>query len=180
MADKELLQELTALLIRMDQDNPGLIERIDSFWQMKEAGYDSTELDAIWMRYIKHAGPAILITVYDLYMKSIQKGFSDRAAKAAIRLGLATEFGEQEYFTPEDAAECVGGNCPGVGDLIDTLLCPGTPSGLSGNESRRTLDYPSRWTKVLDGRQSKRKGSLCLHRPKRCTKSLKYPRGTGT
>ena len=118
MADKELLQELTDLLIRMDQDNPGLIERIDSFWQMKEAGYDSTELDAIWMRYIKHAGPAILITVYDLYMKSIQKGFSDRAAKAAIRLGLATEFGEQEYFTSEDAAECFGVSVEEVNQTI--------------------------------------------------------------
>ena len=118
MADKELLQELTALLIWMDQDNPGLIERIDAFWQMKEAGYDSTELDAIWMRYIKHAGPAILITVYDLYMKSIQRGFSDRAAKAAIRLGLATEFGEQEYFTSEDVAECVGGSVEEVNQTI--------------------------------------------------------------
>lgn len=118
MADKELLQELTDLLVRMDQDNPGLIERIDAFWQMKEAGYDSTELDAIWMRYIKHAGPAVLITVYDLYMKSIQRGFSDRAAKAAIRLGLATEFGEQEYFTPEDVAECVGTSVEEVNQTI--------------------------------------------------------------
>ena len=118
MADKELLQELTDLLVRMDQDTPGLIERIDAFWQMKEAGYDSTELDAIWMRYIKHAGPAVLITVYDLYMKSIQRGFSDRAAKAAIRLGLATEFGEQEYFTPEDVAECVGASVEEVNQTI--------------------------------------------------------------
>ena len=118
MTEEERIQELSDLLVQMELDGPGLIDRIAAFGQMKEAGYDSIELDTIWMRYIKHAGPAILITVYDLYMKSIQRGFSDRAAKAAIRLGLATEFGEQEYFTSEDVAECIGVSVEEVNQTI--------------------------------------------------------------
>lgn len=109
MTEEEKLQAaLCVLLGQMESDNPGLIDRLDAINRMKKAGYDFTELDTIWKRYLKHAGPLITITVYDLYMKSIQKGFSDRAAKVAIRLGLSVEYGEHEYFTAADLAAAIG------------------------------------------------------------------------
>lgn len=108
MTEEEIMQATGVLLEQMEQDNPGLLGRLDAYHQMVENGYDDRELTAIWKRYLKHAGLPISITVIDLYMKSIREGFSDRAAKTAIRLGLSMEFGEHEYFSAADLAAAIG------------------------------------------------------------------------
>ncbi|MGM9593144.1 MAG: hypothetical protein ACI3U8_02205 [Candidatus Onthomonas sp.] len=117
--EEKINSAICDLLGRMEQDDPGLIGRLNVFGEMQKGGYDSAELDEIWKRYLKHVGPVITILVYDLYIKSLLEGFSDQAAKAAIRLGLSMEYKEPEYFTSEEVADSLGVSVEEINRIIE-------------------------------------------------------------
>lgn len=106
MTDEE--RQVMDLLLEMEEDSPGLIDRLVAFGEMKEAGADFTELDDLIKRYIPVAGSALWATAIDLYMGMTQDGMSERAALTAIRLGLATEYGKPEYFDAADVSAALG------------------------------------------------------------------------
>lgn len=106
MTDEE--RQVMDLLLEMEEDSLGLIDRLVAFGEMKKAGADFTELDDLIKRYIPVAGSALWATAIDLYMGMTQDGMSERAALTAIRLGLATEYRKPEYFDAADVSVALG------------------------------------------------------------------------
>ena len=101
-------RQVMDMLLEMEKDSPGLIDRLVAFGEMKEAGADFSELDDLIRRYIPTAGSALWATVIDLFMRMIEDGMSMRAALTAIRLGLSMEYGKPEYFDAADVSAALG------------------------------------------------------------------------
>lgn len=65
-----------------------------------------TEIRLIAKRYAKYGVSYELVN--GLVSSGMSSGFSARAALAGVRLGLSMEYGEHEYFTPQEVAESLG------------------------------------------------------------------------
>lgn len=101
-------RQVMDMLLEMEKDSPGLIDRLVAFGEMKEAGADFSELDNLIKRYIPVAGSALWVTVIDLFMRMIEGGMSQRATLVAIRLGLSMEYEKPEYFGVDDVSAALG------------------------------------------------------------------------
>ena len=76
------------------------------------------ELQGIAERYKKHG---ITLSQLQRIAEGAPEGATERAAINIIRMTLANEYGEKEYFTLNDIAEITGETIPELQSRIDAM-----------------------------------------------------------